>query len=179
MSKVERLQEEVIELEDVKTGVSITDLGLNDFRMDLLNYTKEHGDLAGQPKGLHAIVPSNPAKGLRSGVIFALRNIHPDVNVNQQNRLHPYYLVYLDNDANVIADAGDALAPGTEIAAGGRRIGEIKSVAGQQALALLRIDRAAKAMAGREAITADGVTLSLSVPDWAGFDLAPLQEDAD
>lgn len=102
--QLQRLQEEVIELEDVKTGVSITDLGLNDFRMDLLNYTKEHGDLAGQPKGLHAIVPSNPAKGLQPGVIFALRNIHPDVNVNQQNRLHPYYLIYLDNDANVIAD---------------------------------------------------------------------------
>ena len=41
-----QLQDEVIELEDVKTGVSITDLGLNDFRMDLLNYVKEHGDLA-------------------------------------------------------------------------------------------------------------------------------------
>lgn len=102
--QLQRLQEEVIELEDVKTGVSITDLGLNDFRMDLVNYTKEHGDLAGQPKGLHAIVPSNRAKGLQPGVIFALRNIHPDVNVNQQNRLHPYYLIYLDNDANVIAD---------------------------------------------------------------------------
>lgn len=102
--QLQRLQEEVIELEDVKTGVSITDLGLNDFRMDLLNYTKEHGDLASQPKGLHAIVPSNPAKGLQPGVIFALRNIHPDVNVNQQNRLHPYYLIYLDNNANVIAD---------------------------------------------------------------------------
>jgi hypothetical protein len=102
--QLQRLQDEVIELEDVKTGVSITDLGLNDFRMDLLNYTKEHGDLAGQPKGLHAIVPSNPAKGLKPGVIFALRNIHPDVNVNQQNRLHPYYLIYVDNDANVIAD---------------------------------------------------------------------------
>ena len=39
--QLKRLQDEVIELEDVKTGVSITDLGLNDFRMDLLNYIKE------------------------------------------------------------------------------------------------------------------------------------------
>jgi hypothetical protein len=39
--QLRRLQEEVIELEDLKTGVSITDLGLNDFRMDLLNYVKE------------------------------------------------------------------------------------------------------------------------------------------
>ena len=43
--QLRRLQEEVIELEDLKTGVSITDLGLNDFRMDLLNYVKANGDL--------------------------------------------------------------------------------------------------------------------------------------
>ena len=39
--QLKRLQNEVIELEDVKTGISITDLGLNDFRMDLLNYVKD------------------------------------------------------------------------------------------------------------------------------------------
>jgi ERCC4-related helicase len=58
--QLRRLQEEVIELEDLKTGVSITDLGLNDFRMDLLNYVKEHGELSNVPNGLHAVVPANP-----------------------------------------------------------------------------------------------------------------------
>jgi len=38
-------------MEDLKTGVSITDLGLNDFRMDLLNYVKANGDMAGVPSG--------------------------------------------------------------------------------------------------------------------------------
>ena len=47
--QLRRLQEEVIEMEDLKTGVSITDLGLNDFRMDLLNYVKTNGDLDGDP----------------------------------------------------------------------------------------------------------------------------------
>ncbi len=60
--QLRRLQDEVIELEDVRTGISITDLGLNDFRMDLLNYVKEHGDLAAAPKGLHAVVPADPGK---------------------------------------------------------------------------------------------------------------------
>ncbi len=73
--QLRKLQDEVIELEDVRTGVSITDLGLNDFRMDLLAYMKEYGDLAATPKGLHAVVPADPAKGLRPGVIFALRNV--------------------------------------------------------------------------------------------------------
>jgi len=102
--QLRKLQNEVIELEDVRTGVSITDLGLNDFRMDLLGYVKEHGDLAGTPKGLHAVVPSQPEKGLKPGAIFALRNINADEHLNRGNRLHPHYLVYLDNDGNVIAD---------------------------------------------------------------------------
>ena len=102
--QLRRLQDEVIELEDLKTGVSITDLGLNDFRMDLLNYVKTNGDLANVPNGMHAVVPANPDLGLHPGVIFALRNLNHDVNINQQNRLHPYYLIYIAEDGQVIAD---------------------------------------------------------------------------
>ena len=102
--QLRKLQDEVIELEDVRTGVSITDLGLNDFRMDLLGYIKEYGDLAGTPKGLHAVVPADPERGLRPGALFVLRNINADENLNRGNRLHPYYLVYLDDQGQVIAD---------------------------------------------------------------------------
>ena len=104
--QLRRLQEEVIELEDLKTGVSITDLGLNDFRMDLLNYVKAHGDLDRMPNGLHAVVPAQPAAGLPPGVIFTLRNRHPGVNqpaqAPQHNRLHPYYLIYVDPQGQVV-----------------------------------------------------------------------------
>jgi superfamily II DNA or RNA helicase len=100
--QLRRLQEEVIELEDLKTGVSITDLGLNDFRMDLLNFVKANGDLDGLPTGMHAVVLADHERGLAPGVIFALRNRHKSVNLNQLNRLHPYYLVYVGNDGQVI-----------------------------------------------------------------------------
>ena len=102
--QLRRLQDEVIELEDLKTGVSITDLGLNDFRMDLLNYVKTNGDLATVPNGMHAVVPANLELGLRPGVIFALRNLNHSVNISQQNRLHPYYLVYIARDGEVVAN---------------------------------------------------------------------------
>ncbi len=102
--QLRRLQDEVIELEDLKTGVSITDLGLNDFRMDLLNYVKAHGDLELAPKGMHAVVTAQPELGLKPGVIFTLRNLNDSVNVNQHNRLHPYYLVYIARDGEIIAD---------------------------------------------------------------------------
>ncbi|KRH78443.1 RNA polymerase-associated protein RapA [Ferrovum sp. JA12] len=102
--QLRRLQEEVIELEDLKTGVSITDLGLNDFRMDLLNYVKANGELNNVPSGMHAVVPAKPELGLRPGVIFTLRNRNPSVNVSQHNRLHPYYLVYINREGEVIHD---------------------------------------------------------------------------
>lgn len=102
--QLRRLQEEVIELEDLKTGVSITDLGLNDFRMDLLNYVKSHGELSYAPNGMHAVVPARPEMGLRPGAIFTLRNRNAGINLNQHNRLHPYYLVYINREGEVIHD---------------------------------------------------------------------------
>ena len=102
--QLQQLQDEVIELEDMKTGVSITDLGLNDFRMDLLNHIKSEGDLDHLPKGLHAVIPADREIGLLPGVIFALRNINDSVNIDQQNRLHPYYLIYVDEEGEVVVD---------------------------------------------------------------------------
>ena len=102
--QLRRLQEEVIEMEDLRTGVSITDLGLNDFRMDLLNYIKAHGDLANIPNGLHAVVPARPDIGLVPGVIYTLRNRNHGVNINQHNRLHPFYLIYIGNDGQLVSD---------------------------------------------------------------------------
>lgn len=100
--QLRRLQDEVIEMEDLKTGIAITDLGLNDFRMDLVAFVKEHGDPSRTPNGLHAIVPADPERGLPPGVIFTLRNRENGVNINHLNRLHPYYLVYIGEDGTVV-----------------------------------------------------------------------------
>lgn len=100
--QLRRLQDEIIELEDLKTGISITDLGLNDFRMDLLGYVKAHGDLGHAPKGMHAVVPAQPELGLKPGVIFALRNLNDGDTAPKQNRLYPCYLVYVAKDGEVL-----------------------------------------------------------------------------
>lgn len=100
--QLRKLQDEVIEMEDLKTGISITDLGLNDFRMDLVSYVKEHGDPSRTPNGMHAIVPADPERGLHQGAIFALRNRENGVNIDQLNRLHPYYLIYIGDDGEVL-----------------------------------------------------------------------------
>lgn len=100
--QLQRLQDEVIDLEDVKTGVSITDLGLNDFRMDLVNYVKANGNLDKVPRGMHALIAADPEKGLLPGVVFVLKNTDDGVNINQQNRLHPHYLVYININGDIV-----------------------------------------------------------------------------
>ena len=98
-TQLKRLQEEVIDLEDQTLGLSIMDLGLNEFRMDLLAYLKTHPDLEHTPCGIHAVV-----KGGKPGVIFVLKNVNEEVNIRQQNRLHPFYMVYVGMDGEVIAN---------------------------------------------------------------------------
>lgn len=100
--QLRRLQDEVIDMEDLKTGVTITDLGLNDFRMDLVNYLKANADLAALPNGLHSVVPATDT--LRPGAIFALRNLDRAVRVAQHNRLHPFYLIYVADDGGIVID---------------------------------------------------------------------------
>src|SRR5690606_26553998 len=97
--QLKKLQVDVTDLEDLREGVDITDLGLNDFRIDLSNFFKQYGELKDIPEGLHAIVPAN--ENLRPGTLFVLKNVNDKININKLNRLHPYYLVYIENNGNI------------------------------------------------------------------------------
>lgn len=101
-AQLEKLQEEVVDIEDMTTGISIMDLGLNEFRLDLLEYIKNHPDIEKAPFGLNAVVPAN--EDAPAGVIFVLKNRFDSVNIDNQNRLHPFYMVYISNDGEVICD---------------------------------------------------------------------------
>ena len=94
--QLQRLRTEVVDLEDMRGAVSITDLGLNEFRMELLEYAKHHPELETCPGGISAVAAATP--DAPPGVVFVLKNVHNEVNINDRNRLHPYYLVYLDED---------------------------------------------------------------------------------
>lgn len=100
--QLKRLQEEVVDIEDMSTGISIMDLGLNEFRLDLLEYVKTHPDLEQKPKGLHAVVSAT--EELPEGAIFVLKNINNSVNIDNQNRIHPFYMVYIGMDGEIVCD---------------------------------------------------------------------------
>lgn len=101
-AQLKRLQDEVVDIEDMTTGISIMDLGLNEFRLDLLDYIKHHPDIDKTPFGLHSVVPAS--EDTPAGVIYVLKNRSNSVNIDNQNRLHPFYMVYIGNDGKVICD---------------------------------------------------------------------------
>ncbi len=101
-SQLKRLQEEVVDIEEMSSGISIMDLGLNEFRLDLLDYVKNNPEIDKTPFGLHAVAQScedDPA-----GVIYVLKNRNGNVNIDNQNRLHPFYIVYISDEGEVMCD---------------------------------------------------------------------------
>lgn len=100
--QLQRLQKEVVDIEEMSDGISIMDLGLNEFRLDLLDYIKNNGDMDKIPKGLHAVVPATDE--LPEGVIFVLRNVNNSVNEGNRNRIHPFYMVYVKADGDIVCD---------------------------------------------------------------------------
>ncbi len=100
--QLERLKEEVVDIEEMNSGVSIMDLGLNEFRLDLLDYMKQGHDIEHSPMGLHALVASD--RNAVPGVIFVLKNRNNEINIDRKNRLHPFYMVYISMDSEVIVN---------------------------------------------------------------------------
>ena len=101
-NQLRRLQEEVVDMEDMDTGINIMDLGLNEFRLDLLTYIKQHPDIEHAPFGMNAVVSETSMA--KPGVIYVLKNKNNAVNIDHKNLLHPFYMVYISDDGEVICD---------------------------------------------------------------------------
>lgn len=97
--QLEKIQSEVVDIEEMNSGVSIMDLGLNEFHLDLQELLKKYGEADHLPYGIHAVARGE--HDTPSGVIFVLKNINSGVNIDKQNRLHPFYLVYITDDGQV------------------------------------------------------------------------------
>lgn len=101
-NQLKRLQNEVVDIEDMDTGINIMDLGLNEFRLDLLTNLKEHPNMDLTPFGMSAVVKATDLA--EPGVIFILKNKNNGVNIDRSNLLHPFYMVYLTHAGEVICD---------------------------------------------------------------------------
>ena len=100
--QLKRLKTEVVDIEEMSNGISIMDLGLNEFRTDLLEYVKNHPDLDRVPFGMNTVVSAD--SNAPAGVIYVLKNRTGDVNIDKQNRLHPFYIVYISDGGEVFCN---------------------------------------------------------------------------
>lgn len=98
--QLERLRNEVVDLEEMSEGISIMDLGLEDYRMDLLKYLESHPELEKVPKGLQAILSVENKEA--EGAIFVLKNKDELRGKNQKNQLHPYYILYVNSVGDLV-----------------------------------------------------------------------------
>lgn len=110
-NQLKRLQDEVVDIEDMDTGINIMDLGLNEFRLDLLSYIKEHPDIEHAPFGMSAVAKitrheqsMKAGDDIKPGTIFILKNRNNAVNIDKKNLLHPFYMVYLADNGEVVCD---------------------------------------------------------------------------
>ena len=101
-NQLRQLQQSVVDIEEMDTGINIMDLGLNEFRLDLLAYLKDHPDIEHAPMGMSAVVEQSVL--IQPGVIFILKNRSNAVNIDRKNLLHPFYMVYLSEAGDVVCD---------------------------------------------------------------------------
>ena len=102
--QLEELQDRVLDLEDIDNTISITDLTFNDFKIELMDYMKEHnGELEKAPKGIYSIIdiPEELTDEVEPGVVFLLRQVTGTTETKERNPLSPYYLVYIGEDSKV------------------------------------------------------------------------------
>ncbi len=116
--QLKKLQEEVLDLEDMDENVSLTDFTLDDFRIELLGYiTANREKLENAPFGLYAVIPSpsdetfTASSGksfsqaereiIKPGAIYCLRQKGVTDGNEEVNPLQPYFLVYVRDDGTV------------------------------------------------------------------------------
>ena len=99
--QLEQLRTEVLDLEDISGGISITDFAFDDFRVELQRFAKDNpGLLETSPVGLHAVarIPDELKGEVRPGVIFCLKQNDERKDPKDTNPTFPYYVVYVTND---------------------------------------------------------------------------------
>lgn len=104
LKQLEKLQTEVVDLEEISGGISITDLTFNDFKIELMEYMKHSRKLLDEaPNGMYAVAKIDESfqEEIKPGVIFTLKQIKGIEQTKEQNALFPYYLVYIADDGEL------------------------------------------------------------------------------
>lgn len=102
--QLKQLQNEVVDLEEISGGISLTDMTMNDFKMDLMGYMKNNREtLDKAPMGMYALSRDDESlkDQIKPGIIFTLRQVNESTKLDQHNPLFPYYIAYVYENGEV------------------------------------------------------------------------------
>ena len=103
-NQLKQLQSEVLDVEDLQGGISITDLTLDDYIMSLDRFMKENPNvLEKYPTGVYAVtdIPNKNKEECVEGVIYCLKQKKHTDSQELATSLYPYYLVYVNSDGSI------------------------------------------------------------------------------
>lgn len=103
-NQLKQLQNEVLDVEDLQGGISITDLTLDDYIMSLDRFMKENPNvLEKYPTGVYAVtdIPNKNKEECVEGVIYCLKQKKHTDSQELATSLYPYYLVYVNSDGSI------------------------------------------------------------------------------
>ena len=94
--QLERLQKEVVELDELDDNISLTDLNMNDYLYELSGYIKKNPEILRIPRGVFSV-----ASGEKKGCLFCFRHQNVDSGPVGEGTLYPYYIMYISNKGEV------------------------------------------------------------------------------
>ena len=95
--QLEKLKEEVIDIEDTNENISLTDLNMNEYLYELSNYVNNHKEISKIPKGIYSVT-----EGEQKGVLFCFKHSKNDAKPKNDSSLYPYYLIFVDNNKEIL-----------------------------------------------------------------------------
>lgn len=101
--QLERLKDEVIDIEDANDNISLTDLNMNEYLNELSEYIQNVPEIKKVPKGVYSVTDGDNA-----GVLFCFKHRNDANKLKSDSSLYPYYLIYMRNDGEVLFGNGQA-----------------------------------------------------------------------
>lgn len=101
--QLERLKDEVIDIEDANDNISLTDLNMNEYLNELSEYIQNVPEIKKVPKGVYSVTD-----GENAGVLFCFKHSNDANKPKSDSSLYPYYLIYMGNNGEVLFGNGQA-----------------------------------------------------------------------
>lgn len=101
--QLERLKDEVIDIEDANDNISLTDLNMNEYLNELSEYIQNVPEIKKVPTGVYSVTD-----GDNTGVLFCFKHRNNTNKPKSDSSLYPYYLIYMKNNGEVLYGNGQA-----------------------------------------------------------------------